>query len=94
MNVIPKFYKMRLELNYNEEVESTDKENFDPTSKKFSPMKTKPKKRINILKEITEKNKKKGPGRERTQETKETEIDNLFLSFNSPLKKPRHTREM
>lgn len=94
MNVIPKFYKMRLEFNFNEEVESTDKENFDPTARKFSPMKAKPKKRINVLKEITEKNKKKGPGKEISQETKETEIDNLFQSFHSPLKKPRHTREM
>ncbi|EOB14869.1 hypothetical protein NBO_13g0046 [Nosema bombycis CQ1] len=95
MNVIPNFHKMRIErIDFNEEIESNDKENFDPSACKYSPVKTKPKRRINILKEITERNKKKNSKKQLKEENRESEIENLFQTFRSPLKKNKRTREM
>lgn len=90
MNVIPKFMRFY----NNEHVEDNeDKENFNPLLKQYSPLKNKPKKRNTVLKELTERNRKKS-NINLTGKTEEGDLGNLFNNMDFYFRKKRSTREM
>ena len=72
--------------------ESTDKENYDPCIKEFTPTKSKPAKRYSALKEIAEKSER----RERKEEkhAEEREMDVFFSTFPGSPFKSRSMREL
>jgi hypothetical protein len=90
MNVIPKFMRF-----YNNEhcENNEDKENFNPVLKQYSPIKNKPKKRNTVLKELTERNRKKSNINIKGK-TEESELGNLFNNMECNIRRNRTTREM
>lgn len=88
MNIIPNFMRY-----YCNELQDADKENFDPSVQQYSPIKNKIKKRNNILKEVTERNRKL-KNVDNKNNVKYDEIDTLFFNLESSLRKERYSRDM
>ncbi|AFM98792.1 hypothetical protein KMI_01g01570 [Encephalitozoon hellem] len=72
----------------------TDKENYNPHIKEFTPTKTKQRKRYTALKEIAEKSRRPVQEASKASQEDETEMDLLFSSFPRSPFKSKNIREL